>query len=95
MEVTWINGTIPPPKTGEYYIAIRAKTEYSLGGLKKGDIHIDGDWYDVEDGEWQTIGKNNPIWEVIGWARLLKPDIPKEWQKDVTNFFGMEIEKGE
>lgn len=41
--------------------------------------------------EFDTIGKDNPIWRVLSWARMLKPSIPADIRDRVKWYFGMEV----
>ena len=56
-EVTWINGTIDPPQSGEYYVTLEAKQDMvdPVTGkvwYKTGDVMIDCDFYYAEDRFW-------------------------------------------
>lgn len=98
-EVNWIKGTIAPLESGEYYVILEAKrstfdpcTGETL--IRAGDIEVTGDWYDKEDGYFQSTGKMNPIWKVCAWADILKPSVPKEIQDRVRWYFGNEVKNG-
>lgn len=98
-EVNWIKGTIAPPESGDYYIILEAmrstfdpRTGETL--ISKGDIEITNDWYDADLAEFDTIGKDNPIWRVLSWARMLKPSIPADIRDRVKWYFGMRLEHG-
>ena len=89
MNVVWINGEIKPPKSGEYYFIIEA--QHDIAEFKKGDIEITTDCYDADRGEWDTIGKDNPTWKVLAWARVLHPDIPDRYKDRVKMYFGLKV----
>lgn len=98
-EVNWIKGTIAPPESGDYYIileAMRSTFDPCTGEtlISKGDIEITNDWYDADRAEFDTIGKDNPIWRVLFWARMLKPSIPAGIRDRVKWYFGMRLEHG-
>lgn len=98
-EVNWIKGTIAPPESGEYYVILEATHAWdSVPAERKfvnaGEIEITGDWYDAEDGYFQTIGKENPFWRVLSWARILKPSIPQDLLGRVRWYFGTEVKCG-
>lgn len=98
-EVNWIKGTIAPPESGDYYIileAMRDSDPLSSGEVlvHKGDIEITNDWYDADRAEFDTIGKDNPIWRVLSWADMLRPSIPADIRDRVKWFFGMRLEHG-
>lgn len=79
-KVNWINGSIEPPEVGEYYTITQSV---------KGDVWIDTDTWDGE--KWETLGADNSYWKVLSWARVLKPDIPKDLQGRVNLYFGQEV----
>ena len=91
MKVTWINGTIAPPKSGEYYTAIEALEDNPYTGIKKGDIEIETDYYDTSEERWDSIGRDNPCWKVVCWARILRPDIPDGLHQRVKSYFGQRV----
>ena len=98
-EVNWINGTIAPPESGEYYIILEAmrSTFDPLTGetlIRKGDIEVTNGWYDADLAAFDNIGKDNPIWRVLSWARMLKPSIPADIRDRVKWYFGMRLEHG-
>nr|DAG46573.1 MAG TPA: hypothetical protein [Caudoviricetes sp.] len=98
-EVNWIKGTIAPPESGDYYIILEAMQDSGQlpSGemlIRKGDIEITNDWYDADRAEFDTIGKDNPIWRVLAWARMLKPSIPADIRDRVKWYFGMRVEHG-
>ena len=90
MNVTWINGTIAPQESGDYYIAIEALKDIPLMGFKKGDVEITTDYYEASEGYWDEIGKDNPYWKVVCWARIRHPDIPEDLRGRVKMYFGRE-----
>ena len=95
-EVTWINGTINPPQSGEYYVTLEAKQdmiEPATGKVwyKTGDVMIDCDFYYAEDRFWGQLGKNNPFWEVLCWAGILEPDIPDGVRDRLVEYLGTKV----
>lgn len=95
-DVNWIKGTIAPPESGEYYIILEAMQDgdpLSSGKvlIHKGDIEIARDWYDTDREEFDTIGKDNPIWKVLAWAEIFKPSVPEALRDRVRWYFGKEI----
>jgi len=97
-EVNWIKGTIAPPESGEYYVILEAMQDSDplpSGEMldHKGDIEITSDWYDADRAEFVAIGKDNPIWRVLSWARMLKPSIPADIRDRVRWYFGEEIKR--
>ena len=98
-EVNWIKGTITPPESGDYYIileAMRDSDPLPSGEMlvHMGDIEITNDWYDADRAEFDTIGKDNPVWRVLAWARMPKPSIPEDIRGRVRWYFGMRLEHG-
>ena len=98
-DVNWINGTIAPPESGDYYIileAMRDSDQLPSGEVlvHKGDIEITNDWYDADREEFDTIVKDNPIWRVLAWANMLRPSIPADIRDRVKWFFGRRLEHG-
>lgn len=98
-EVNWIKGTIAPPEGGDYYIileAMRDSDPLPSGEVlvHKGDIEITNDWYDADRAEFDTIGKDNPIWRVLSWANMLRPSIPAGIRDRVRWYFGRRVEHG-
>ena len=85
-EVNWINGNIEPTESGEYYLIIEA--QHDIGDFKKGDVEITSEYYDTQTKEWDSIGKDNPTWKVLSWAKMLRPNIPKDLQKRTKWYFG-------
>ena len=95
-EVNWIKGTIAPPESGDYYIILEAMRDSDplLSGevlVHKGDIEITNDWYDADQAEFDTIGKDNPIWRVLAWANVLKPDVPEDVKPRLRIYFGVKV----
>ena len=98
-EVNWIKGTIAPPESVDYYIileAMRDSDPLPSGEvlIHKGDIEITNDWYDADRAEFDTIGKDNPIWRVLSWANMLRPSIPADIRDRVKWCFGRRLEHG-
>lgn len=96
-EVTWIKGTIDPPQSGEYYVALEAKQDMvdpKTGKVwyKTGDVMIACDFYHAEDRFWEQLGKDNPFWEVVCWARILLPDIPDGVRESLVEYFGKRVQ---
>lgn len=94
-EVNWINGTILPKESGEYYIIAEAKEDLPSGGIRKGDIEIDSDWFDASVGGFYSYDNENPTWKVLSWAKLLKPSIPQDLIGRVKTYFGCEVDGAE
>ena len=72
-EVTWINGTIDPPQSGEYYVTLEAKQDMvdpvtGTVDYKTGDVMIYTDCYYAGTRFWEQLGKDNPFWGVVCWA---------------------------
>ena len=88
-EVTWINGSLNPPKSGEYYIIIEAQEDTQY--FKRGDIEITDDWFNACKGTFDTIGENNHTWKVLNWAYILHPNIPNDLRDRVRLYFGVEV----
>ena len=98
-EANWIKGTIAPPESGDYYIILEAMRDSDTlpSGevlVHKGDIEITNDWYDADRAEFDTIGKDNPIWRVLSWADMIRPSIPADILDRVKWFFGRRLEHG-
>ena len=96
-EVTWINGTIDPPQSGEYYVTLEAKRDMvdpETGKVyyKTGDVIIDVDCYNAEYSFWEQLGKDNPFWEVVCWADILKPNIPDGVRERLVEYFGEKVQ---
>ena len=97
-EVTWINGTIDPPQSGEYYVTLEAKQDIinPVTGkvyYNRGDVMICIDCYYAEDRFWEQLGKDNPFWEVVCWANILKPDIPDGVRDRLVEYFGEKVQR--
>ena len=95
-EVTWIKGTIDPPESGEYYVTLEAKQDMvdpvtSKMYYKTGDVMIDIDCYNAEYSFWKKIGKDNPFWEVVCWADILKPNIPDGVRDRLVEYIGTKV----
>lgn len=95
-EVNWIKGTIAPPESGDYYIILEAMRDSDpLPSGKvlvhKGDIEITNDWYDADRAAFDTIGKDNPIWRVLAWANVLKPEVPEDVKPRLRIYFGVKV----
>ena len=96
-ELTWIKGTIYPPQSGGYYVALEAKQdmvdpETGKVWYKTGDVMIDADFYHAEDRFWEQLGKDNPFWEVLCWADILKPNIPDCVRDRLVEYFGTKVQ---
>lgn len=96
-EITWNKGTIAPPESGDYYVileAMRDSNPLSSGEVlvRKGDIEITNGWYDADLAEFDLIGKDNPVWRVLAWARMPKPSIPEDIRDRVRWYFGKKVE---
>lgn len=90
MQPNWINGTIAPPESGEYYIIIEALRDGAYH--KKGDIEMTTDYYNADLDEFDTLGKrNNSYWKVLNWASIKYPAIPKDLIGRVKNYFGHKV----
>lgn len=97
-EVTWIKGTIDPPQSGEYYVTLEAKQDMVYPGARKaycktGDVIINVDCYNAEYGFWEQIGKDNPLWELVCWADILKPDIPDGVRDRLVEYLGTKVNR--
>lgn len=95
-DVTWIKGTIDPPQSGAYYVVLEAKQDMvnpMTGKLyyKTGDVMIDIDCYNAEYSFWEQIGKDNPFWEVVCWADILKPNIPDGVRERLVEYLGTKV----
>lgn len=91
-EVTWIRGHIDPSKPGEYYVILEAKRD--VLDYRKGDMEITTDYFRDSGYGWESIGKDNPTWEVVAWARILHPNIPEHCRDKVIRYFGVDVKKG-
>lgn len=99
-KVNWIKGTINPPESGEYYMILEATEAW--GSLEPGErlfnpgeIEMTGDWYDTEEGCFQTIGTDNPFWRVLAWESVLKPDVPEDIKPKLVMYFGHSVKRKE
>ena len=97
-EVTWIKGTIDPPQSGEYYVAFEAKQnmimldkETGQAWYETGDVTIEVDFDDAKKRVWKQLGENNPFWEVVCWADILKPDIPDGVRDRLVEYLGIKV----
>ena len=97
-EVTWVKGTIDPPQSGEYYVAFEAKQnmimldkETGKAYYETGDVTIEVDSYDAKKRVWKQLGKDNPFWEVVCWADILKPDIPDGVRERLVEYLGAKV----
>lgn len=96
--VNWINGTITPPESGEYYVILEATEAWNSEepegrNWNPGEIEMTGDWYDTEEGYFQSLGKDNPFWKVLSWASVLRPSIPEDIRPKVKRYFGTEVNR--
>ena len=96
-EVTWFNGTIDPPQSGEYYVTLEAKQDIinpvtGTVDYKTGDVMIYTDCYYAGDHFWEQLGKGNPFWEVVCWAGILKPDIPDGVRERLVWYLGEKVQ---
>ena len=62
--------------------------------ISKGDIEITNGWYDADQAAFDNIGKDNPIWRVLSWARMLRPSLPAALRDRVQGHFGMRLAHG-
>ncbi len=98
-KVNWINGNIEPPQAGEYYVILEAKKDCfsamddSKKILSAGDIDIDTDWWNAKDRQFNLVGRDNPVWRVLSWAHILRPDIPSDIAPRVTSYFGVNVKE--
>ena len=95
-KVTWINGTIDPPQSGEYYVTLEAKHDIVdpvTGNVdyKTGDVMIYTDCYYAGTRFWEKLGKDNPLWTVLCWADILKPDIPDGVRDRLVEYLGAKV----
>ena len=92
-EVTWVKGTIDPPQSGEYYVALKATQDMvdpvtGTVDYKTGDVMIYTDCYYAGAHFWEKLGKDNPLWTVLCWADILLPDIPDGVRERLVEYFG-------
>ena len=95
-KVNWVKGTIAPPESGEYYVILEATeawgcVEPGARNWNPGEIGMTGDWYDTEEGCFQSLGKGNPFWRVLAWADALKPDVPEDIKPKLAVYFGQKV----
>ena len=95
-KVNWVNGTINPPDSGEYYVILEATEAWGVVNPERrifnpGEIEMTGGWYDSNDGCFQRIGKDNPFWRVLSWADILKPDVPEDIKPKLAVYFGQKV----
>ena len=95
-ELTWINGRIEPPQSGEYYVTPEAKRDIinpvtGTVDYKTGDVMIYTDCYYVGTRFWEKLGKDNPLWTVLCWADIHKPDIPDGVREKLVEYFGEKV----
>ena len=97
-EVTWVKGAIDPPQSGEYYVTFEAKQnmimldkETGKAYYEAGDVTIETDFYDAKKRVWKQLGKDNPFWEVVCWAAILKPDIPDGVRDSLVEYLGTKV----
>lgn len=96
-EVTWINGTIDPPQSGEYYVTLEAKhgiVDQKTGEVwyRAGDVMIDIDRYYAGAHFWDKLGKDNQFWELVCWADILKPNIPDDVRERLVWYLGEKVQ---
>ena len=96
-EVTWINGTIDPPQSGEYYVTLEAKQdiidpETGKVWYSTGDVTIGIDCYYAGEHFWEQLGKDNPLWAVLCWAGILEPVIPDGVRDRLVEYFGEKVQ---
>ena len=97
-EVTWINGTIDPPQSGEYYVTLEAKQDIinpvtGTVDYKTGDVMIYTDCYYAGARCWEKLGKDNPLWAVLCWAHILEPDIPDDVRDRLVEYLGTKVKQ--
>ena len=95
-KVTWINGTIDPPQSGEYYVTLESKQDMvdpETGEVlyMAGDVMINIDCYYAGAHFWEQLGKDNPFWAVLCWADILKPDIPDCVRDRLVEYLGTKV----
>ena len=97
-EVTWIKGTIDPPQSGEYYVILESKQDRvdPVTGkvwYRAGDVMIDTDCYYACAHFWEQLGKDNPFWELLCWADILKPNIPDGVRGRLVEYLGTKVKR--
>lgn len=85
-DAMWIQGYINPTKTGEYHVALESQREIAY--FKPGDVEITTDYFSVECGEWESLGKDNDSWKVLCWAEIPLPVVPEDIEDRVKKYFG-------
>lgn len=90
MNVSWIKGKIEPPSEGEYYTICEAKQDFS--DYEKRDVTIGIDFYSKDIG-WNSIGRSNRFWEVLAWANVPMPNVPKGVNDRLVTYFGVDVRK--
>ena len=88
MKVNWIKAEIKPLEEGKYYVITEAQNDTAL--YKKGDIVIDCDWYSKALG-WMSIKDNGSTWNILAWAEIPLPDVPKEVKDRLVTYFDVEV----
>lgn len=96
-EVTWIKGTIDTQQSGAYYVAKKAMIDMvdTVTGeavYRVGDVVIDIEFYCAGYRVWKHLSKDNPFWEVVCWANILKPDIPDGVRDRLVEYFGEKVQ---
>lgn len=90
MNTNWINGTIAPSESGEYYLIIEALCDGF--SHKKGDIEMTTDYYNADTDEFDEIGsRDNQYWKLLSWAAITTPAIPDDLKGRVKNYFGHKV----
>ena len=89
----WNDGDRIPEESAQYYVIYEALDDTFNGLYKTGDISVEIDYYDVDRGEWDTVGKDCPYWRVLCWAEIPCPNIPKDLLSKVKTCMGKEVEK--
>lgn len=90
MKANWTKGEIKPLEEGKYYVITEAQKDTAL--YKKGDIVIDCDWYSKALG-WMSIKDNGSTWNILAWAEIPLPDVPKEVKDRLVTYFDVEVKK--
>lgn len=67
-------------------------TETGRAYYETGDVTIEVDFYDAKKRVWEQLGKDNPFWEVVCWADILKPDIPDGARDRLVEYFGEKVQ---
>lgn len=95
-KVNWVNGKIAPPESGEYYVILEAQQDIRDPDtnellVRAGDVEMTGDWYDVKRRYFDSIGEKNPLWRVLAWADVLRPDVPDDIKPNLRTYFGKKV----